>query len=328
MNDFKYLGVIFSKNGRLINAIKENILLATKGLHSLRTSFREKMLPLDCQIEITNKTIEPILLYGAEVWGYENIGLIEKFQLKYLKSFLQIRQSTPNYMVYGETGKLPIEISIKTRMINYWKNLVTGNTDKISFQIYRAMLYDSEINGNLNYKWINKIKQILVETGNNNVWMEQFLDEKKYNSIKRTLHDQEIQRLNSLTKESNKGRSYASLNTSWGILPKIYEINHDNLFPLIKYRTSNHKLPVETGRYNDIPFHERSCPTCRDKIGDEYHFMLECQRFKKERKIYINNYFIKKPSMFKFVKLMNSNDSEQLNKVGKFCALIIKKVSV
>ena len=82
-------------------------------------------------------------------------------------------------MVYGETGKLPIEISIKTRMINYWKNLVTGNTDKISFQIYRAMLYDSEINGNLNYKWINKIKQILVETGNNNVWMEQFLDEKK-----------------------------------------------------------------------------------------------------------------------------------------------------
>lgn len=98
-------------------------------------------------------------MYGAEVWGYENIGLIEKFQLKYLKSFfLQTRQSTPNYMVYGETGKLPKEISIKTRMINYWKNLVTWKTDKISFQIYRAMLYDSEINGNLNYKWINKIK--------------------------------------------------------------------------------------------------------------------------------------------------------------------------
>ena len=40
VDNFKYLGVNLSKNGRFLNAIKENITKATKGLHSLRASFR------------------------------------------------------------------------------------------------------------------------------------------------------------------------------------------------------------------------------------------------------------------------------------------------
>ena len=69
VDTFKYLGVIFSKNGRFEKAMIENINKARRGVYSLRKSFREKYIPIDCQLDLIEKTIEPILLYGCEVWG-------------------------------------------------------------------------------------------------------------------------------------------------------------------------------------------------------------------------------------------------------------------
>lgn len=324
VDDFKYLGVVFTKNGRLINAIKENIRSATKALHSLWVSFREKNIPLDCQLELAEKIIEPILLYGSEVWGYENFALIEQFRLKYLKNITKVRQSTPNYMVYGETGTFPLSVKIKIRMIKFWKRLVTGKTDKISFQIYRAMLNDQITNNKGNYTWLNAIKNIFTETGCYHIWLEQYLDDTKVNAISRILRDQAIQHLNASCSNSNKGRNYTKLKTSWGTLPNIYNIKHDNLISLIKFRTSNHRLPVEVGRYNDTPFHERRCPFCVNSLGDEYHYIMECNHFKRQRKLYIKEEYFIRPSMAKYLQMMSSKNVEILDKMGKFSAIIIK----
>ena len=48
--------------------------------------------------------IVPILLYGSEVWGRENVDIINQFQLKFCKMLLGLKQSIPNIMVYGELG--------------------------------------------------------------------------------------------------------------------------------------------------------------------------------------------------------------------------------
>ena len=46
---------------------------------------------------------------------------------------------------------------------------------------------------------------------------------------------------------------------------------------LISFRTRNHKLPVETGRWRSIALNERKCPLCQSDIGDEYHYLLACK---------------------------------------------------
>jgi hypothetical protein len=46
--------------------------------------------------------IQPIVIYGSEVWGYENLKFIEQIHLKYRKRVLQVRNTTPNLMVPGE----------------------------------------------------------------------------------------------------------------------------------------------------------------------------------------------------------------------------------
>ena len=90
------------------------------------------MLPIDIQIELFNKTIKPILLYGCEIWGFGDLSVIEQVKLKFLKFILNIKKSTPNCIVYGETGVLPLKIDIHTRMVSYWAKLIQPETDNLS----------------------------------------------------------------------------------------------------------------------------------------------------------------------------------------------------
>ena len=64
---------------------------------------RRLRLPIDIQCELFDRPV--ILLYGNEVWGYENINQVEIFHIKYLKMILHVNRSTPDCMVYDETGR-------------------------------------------------------------------------------------------------------------------------------------------------------------------------------------------------------------------------------
>ena len=48
---------------------------------------------------------------------------------------------------------------------------------------------------------------------------------------------------------------------------------------LVKLRISNHKLYIETGRYDKISRCERICPVCSLDIEDEIHFLFDCAKY-------------------------------------------------
>ena len=47
-------------------------------MHLLLKKNRSLNVPLDLQLKLFDHTIVPILLYGEEIWGFENIEIIEK----------------------------------------------------------------------------------------------------------------------------------------------------------------------------------------------------------------------------------------------------------
>ena len=53
-----------------------------------------------------------------------------------------------------------------------------------------------------------------------------------------------------------------------------------------KFRTSDHPLFIETGRYKNIPRDQRVCSTCKI-VEDEYHFFLYCKANEQNRKDFI-----------------------------------------
>lgn len=90
--------------------------------------------------------------------------------------------------------------------------------------------------------------------------------------------------------------------------------------PLIcKYRIHAHCLKVETGRFFNVDRCNRFCEMCSKRVlEDEYHFILECEKYNEARRKYIKPYYWTKPSVFKFVQLMSVRNIKELNNLGKY----------
>ena len=46
-------------------------------------------LPIDITCELFDSLVNPVLLYGCEVWGFENIDNIESLHVKFCKTILK-----------------------------------------------------------------------------------------------------------------------------------------------------------------------------------------------------------------------------------------------
>ena len=110
-----------------------------------------------------------ILTYGSEIYGFENLDILEKVHDAFLRKVLKSRKSAPIDMLHGETGGYPISINIKCKMIAFWSRLIHGNCNKLSYKMYSCMLNQE----NANFKWLSKIKQILDSVGLTHFYQDQ-----------------------------------------------------------------------------------------------------------------------------------------------------------
>ena len=88
-------------------------------MYGLLQKCRKHKLSIECQLDMFDKTSLPILLYGSKIRGFENIDIIERVHLRFCKLILHLKQSTPNFMVYGELGRYPISVIMKVRMTRF-----------------------------------------------------------------------------------------------------------------------------------------------------------------------------------------------------------------
>ena len=104
VDSYKYLGILFSANGnfrkRKVN-LKEQ---EERAMFALLNKCDTLDLPIDVQLDLFHKTILPIMIYGCEVWGYENVKILELLQLRFCKYKLKVNKPTPTvwYMVNYE----------------------------------------------------------------------------------------------------------------------------------------------------------------------------------------------------------------------------------
>ena len=116
-------------------------------------------LSVECQLEVFDKMIKPILLYGSEIWGFsKNIDSLEKNQLPFCKLLLKLKSSTPKYMIYGELGRFPIDFDIKIRMVSFWARLLLGKETKLSYLSYK-LLCTLSIEEKVHFVWIKYLKK-------------------------------------------------------------------------------------------------------------------------------------------------------------------------
>ena len=169
VSSFKYLGITISNKGRYNSSIKENVNKARRAFYSQMRHVKQNNLPLSTHIEMFLKAVDPILLFGSEIWGFENLASLEKFRIRCLKTILHLKSSTPDYMIYGELGILPLEHDVKLRMINYWCKLINEKAEKFSSILYK-IAKTKEAMGQCNSRWNQFIGKIFGEAGFGYLW--------------------------------------------------------------------------------------------------------------------------------------------------------------
>ena len=94
-DEFKYLGVFFKKHRSFIKTIKHNTVQAKKALQLLYKRINNLHIPIDLQIHLFDHTILPVLLYGCEIWRFQNTKMLENVHNQFLRSITKLRKSTP-----------------------------------------------------------------------------------------------------------------------------------------------------------------------------------------------------------------------------------------
>ena len=325
-DSYSYLGLVFNYDGNFSQTKKKLVEQAHKALHGLYRKIRNVSIPVDLQVKLFDVLISPILLYGSEIWGFGNNSIIEKIHLQFCRKLLHVRTSTPSYMVYGELGRKPMDITIKSNMICYWGRLLQSD-NKLSNILYRLMVKLSE-HDNMQFNWINSIKSVLDDTGYSEFWIEQnslhpvFMKK----SVQQRLSDQFIQKWFSDMVNSPKGQLYSSIKSNFGFEPYLLKLSLPNRIYICKLRTCNLKLPIETGRWRKIPRDERYCTLCSDQlIGNEFHYLFICSNptLNLLRSKYIPEYYTRIPTNVKMYGLLSHCNIPVLNRL----ALFIRKTS-
>ena len=54
--------------------------------------------------------------------------------------------------MFGECGRLPLRILIKSCMISYWNRIITGYKNKLSYKIHKFMLDIPNIENQMDLK--------------------------------------------------------------------------------------------------------------------------------------------------------------------------------
>jgi hypothetical protein len=286
VDQYKYLGNIISSitNSRG-DIFKENYkYLSDKGrkatfaMHQKLKPFGK--LPPNILLHVYDALVKPILVYGSEVWGLTKHGtnILDRVFLGFLKKTIRVKISTSNYIVYGETGKVPLGVLCNSNALSYFirAQSVPDNmlVKKVFLELKRlheagfktwfsrvcdlGQTYNLDVlNTSFNFK-SGKIYKVLVTNKYKEHWAEGIKD---------------IERNPIL-------RLYSNIKFNFGLenyllLVKDYRWRN----AITKLRSSSHALEIEKGRHTRpmTPLNSRICKLCdQETIETEMHFLMHC----------------------------------------------------
>ena len=169
---------------------------------------------------------------------------------------------------------------------------------------------------NLNISW-----------GTGTIQSEFYTKATKYKIVNR-LNDLYIQEWVAKLQTSSKGRNYSIFKQNINLESYVTALPRRVFIPIIKFRTCNYKLPIETGRWHDVPYNERKCTLCNhNELADDFHYLMRCSFFETERKELLRPYYYSRPNIIKFQDLLNCNSKTILTKLSKFMKVIMNKFS-
>ena len=136
-----------------------------------------------------------------------------------------------------------------------------------------------------------------------------------------------MQKWNSDIQASPKCINYRTFKINFKIEPYITDLQPRSFITLSRFRTTNNRLPVERGRWENAERSQRFCNLCTGNIlGNEFHYWLECKYFTEERKKCLPKFYLRHVNTLKFQKLMSTEILKLLKQLStRFISIVLSK---
>ena len=127
-------------------------------------------------------------------------------------------------------------------------------------------------------------------------------------------------------KSSSKCSTYQCFKFSLSMEKYLIQLPVDLRIPLTKYRLSSHRLPIEVGRHHGIVRSNRLCNLCtKREIGDEYHYLVSCNYFDKDRQFFLGIGENDIPNVSSLYKVFCCENIDNLRRLSLFVKCILKE---
>jgi hypothetical protein len=319
VNDFNYLGTVFNYTGSFVLNQETIVGKALKAMNILLVNIKKLSLSTQVKCQLFDAFVGSILSYGCEAWGFGKSKIIERVHLKFCKTILKVKNSTCSNGVYGDLGRYPLYVNRHVRIIKFWCKVVQSDNIIIKF-LYKDML-EQYNNGKRN--WASNVKTLLDSYGYSNVFdnpseMNLCMFHREFKL--RVIDVFKQHWINSID-QSTSLPLYNYFKPVFGQEQYLNKLPVKSMVAISKLRLSSHCLRIVTSRYtnNRIPLEERLCTLCNlNEIEDEFHLVLKCPVYNDLRKRFIRNVYTNRPSVFKFISMLQTNDMHVLHNLGKF----------
>ena len=331
VDNYKYLGNIINTTKLATGDIfKDNSVYLCDKARKAIFSFLKKVkpygtLPPKLMIKAYKVLIEPILLYGSDVWASSKhmLDSIDKVCLFFIRYILRVKPTTSNLMCFGEVGIIPPSVIAKTNFLNFYIRVKQAHPNSLE-NIALKELYEFNDVGFTNIiSTVNKI----AKSHNINLDLCSFTKEST-NSLKLLIKSDYIQSWHdSVVSNNSTLRWYKHFKKSFGADQYLSSIKNDkHRHALTKFRCSSHFLEIERARHqNNIPpIWKRTCPYCPNAVDDELHLLLFCSKNRGIRQAFLDFVFDINPDIAnmhhndKFITIMSSDDNNIIKSLGKF----------
>ena len=325
VNAYKYLGLYFTTKLSFNYSCQDLISRAKRvvlSIFSLMYKFETR--PTDVFLKLFDAQVQPIVNYGAEIWGLQVEKETESLHLFAMKKFLHVDQKTPNDLVYGELGRYPIYINSYVKCIRYWLKLVRMDGYRLPFQAYKQ-LYKLDLRDKKT--WATYVRQCLCRYGFAFVWDSQGVGCVKsfLACFKQRLIDCRWQDWDYHIQTSERFAQYRLFKTSNSIEPYLsFKMNSFVRNALTKFRFGVSDIAAHCNRYKQNS--SELCRLCMQERESEIHFVFECRALLDLRMKLIPRGYYHRPSMFRLILLMSSTRVTTVCNFALFLHKAIKRL--
>ena len=284
--NYTYLGLNISSTGNFNQAVKDLRDKARRAFYAIKRNIKLD-IPIKTWNKILDSVIEPISLYGCEIWGplaNQDLEKWDKHQTETLhtefcKSILRTQRKTPNNACRAELGRYPLIIKIKKRALKFYNHIKESDPGVLH---NKALAHRETLDRCPLSQMVRELSAQTTPPPNRKPT--------RLNQIIKQQKESYLTYWKETTQKQSKLECYLALNREYTMAEYLSTVTDPKQRKtLTRYRLSEHSLAIEKGRHRQtwLPREERLCPHCtQNEVETELHFLTACPLYQDIRDTY------------------------------------------